>query len=112
MKYFELQPLRIPAGWTIKYNNFSEYDLQKDGVEYVYELTEDLLQMEHLNLLIDLGWYPAMNIDGKYIMYLVDINYENPFDNPIEIFESKFKKEIISKLEYWTNAGHYQQYIC
>ena len=25
MRYFELQPLRIPSGWTVKYNNFSEY---------------------------------------------------------------------------------------
>ena len=37
MRYFELQPLRIPSGWTVKYNNFSEYDLQTHGAEYAYE---------------------------------------------------------------------------
>lgn len=111
MKYFDLQPLRIPAGWTVKYNNFTEYDLQEDGGEYDYELNEDLLQLEHSNLLIDLGWYPAMNIDGRYVMYLLDKKCENPFGSPIEKFESKSKKEIIEKLEYWMNAGHYQQYI-
>lgn len=25
--YYELQPLRIQAGWKIQYNNFTEYDI-------------------------------------------------------------------------------------
>jgi len=25
--YYELQPLRLQAGWKIELNNFSEYDL-------------------------------------------------------------------------------------
>lgn len=112
MKYFELQPLRIPSGWTVKYNNFSEYDLQTHGTEYAYELNEDLLQLEYCNVLIDLGWYPSMDINGRYVMYFVNTNNKNYFDNPIDVFESKSKKEIILKLEYWISEGHYRQYIC
>ena len=109
---FDLQPLRIQAGWKVVYNYFSEYDLSIHGEEYDYELNEDLLQIENGNLLIDLGWYPAMDINGKYILFLVDKNSEgNPFDNPLEIFETVSKVEVISKLEYWMNRGHYEQFL-
>ena len=110
-KQFKLQPLRIPAGWTVKYNNFSEYDPQKDGAEYVFELVEDLLQLEHENLLIDLGWYPDMDINGKYQLCLVDMTEERPFDTPLDIFESNSKQLILEKLEYWTSARHYGKYL-
>ena len=44
-------------------------------------------------------------------MYLVDKNRENPFLVPLDRFQTKSKKEIISKLEYWMSEGHYQKYI-
>lgn len=111
MEYFELQPLRIPSGWTIQYNNFSEYDLEKDGEKYRFELVEDLLQLKNHNLLIDLGWYPSMDVTGEYVLYLVDITKDKPFEYPIEVFHTRAKAEIIAKLEYWTNSGHYQKLL-
>ncbi|MBR1703542.1 MAG: hypothetical protein IJ716_16625 [Lachnospiraceae bacterium] len=111
MKEFELQPLRIFAGWTVVYNQFSEYDPETDGDQYAYELVEDLLQLENRNLLIDLGWYPAMELSGEYVLYMIDKTYERPFDEPLEVFQSRSKKEILQKLEYWMNCGHYQQYL-
>ncbi len=80
MKYFELSPIRITSGWTVKYNNFTEYDPEQDGAQYCYELNEDK-------------------------------NRENPFLVPLDRFQTKSKKEIISKLEYWMSEGHYQKYI-
>lgn len=111
MKQFELQPLRLSSGWTVKYNDFSEYDFNEDGQEYLYELKEDLLQLENQNLIIDLGWYPSMDITGRYILYLIDKNADKPFDDPIDVIESRSKQDILSKLEYWTNYGFYQKYI-
>lgn len=52
-----------------------------------------------------------MDITGRYILYLIDKNSDIPFDNPIDVFESRSKQDIISKLEYWTNYGFYQKYI-
>ncbi len=54
--YYELQPLRLQAGWKIEINNFSEYDLDIHGEQDCFELNEDLLQLqnEKTNLLIDL----------------------------------------------------------
>ena len=67
MEYFELQPLRIPSGWTVQYNNFSEYDLEKDGEKYRFELVEDLLQLKNHNLLIDLGYIRLWMLQGNKI---------------------------------------------
>lgn len=111
IKTFELQPLRIPAGWNVKYNVLSEYDPDKDGVEYSYELCEDLLQLENKNLLIDLGWYPHGDIKGSYKLYLVDTTKDSPFESPLELFNSKSKQEIINRIEYWTNYDFFLKYL-
>ena len=65
-----LQPLRVPTGWTVAYNDLHEID-PADVAEddrYTY-LKEDLLQMKqkHFNRLLDVGWYPSGNpADGAY----------------------------------------------
>ena len=28
---YELQPLRLQSGWKIEFNNFTEYDILKNG---------------------------------------------------------------------------------
>lgn len=111
MAIFELQPLRIPAGWYICYNMFSEYDPERDGEDGCLELCEDLLQLEHDKLLIDLGWYPHGDLNGSYKMYMVDKTRERPFEQPLEVFSSKSKEKIIYMLEYWTQSGHYSKYL-
>ncbi len=48
-----------------------------------YELHEDLLQLNHKkgNLIIDLGWYPAYDANGKYILMLVrDYKWDFPLE--------------------------------
>ncbi len=110
MKFFRLQPLIITSGWTVKYNNFSEYDPETDGQEYSWELCEDLLQLQNHNLLVDLGWYGDFD-NGQYIMYMVDTTLENPFDKPFEKLKTRSKKEVLYYLEYWTDYNHYYNYI-
>ena len=36
--YYELQPLRIQAGWKIQYNSFTEYDIEIHGLNDLLEL--------------------------------------------------------------------------
>ena len=43
--YYELQPLRLQAGWKIEYNNFTEYDRDIHGDSDLFELHEDLLRL-------------------------------------------------------------------
>jgi hypothetical protein len=65
-----LQPLRIPAGWTVMFNNgFYEIDPHSESIpehERLIVFKEDMFQMRHerANRLIDLGWYPEGDIDG------------------------------------------------
>lgn len=65
-----LLPLRIPAGWLVRYNAFTEDER--------WHHTEDLLQLSSCTLvdgtwqpdpegfLVDLGWYPEGDPDGAY----------------------------------------------
>lgn len=111
IKIFELQPLRIPAGWFVSYNMFSEYDPDTDSEEYCFELCEDMLQLKNKNLLIDLGWYPEGDINGNYKLFLVDTTIEFPFETPLQVFSSGSKKEIIQMIEHWTNYGFFSKYL-
>ena len=104
MKDFILQPLRIPSGWTVNYNHFSEYDPLTESPEYLYELSEDMLQMENDRFLIDLGWYPEMDLNGRFILVLADRTRERPFEHPIERFETRDKAEVTAKIEEWAKG--------
>ncbi|MFO0586952.1 MAG: hypothetical protein U0441_05410 [Polyangiaceae bacterium] len=60
-----LQPLRIPAGWHVSYNDFREVDPTPEAIEADL-LREDLLQLV-LNTpkrIVDLGWYGGA--EGTY----------------------------------------------
>lgn len=109
MHYYELQPLRIPAGWKIEYNNFSEYDFEKNGKEDSYELHEDLLRLsnEIASLTIDLGWYPSYDINGNYVLLLVkDFKWEQPLKQLL----SRSKEQVIACIEKWVCHGFFAKY--
>lgn len=106
---YELQPLRITSGWKIEFNNFCECDPDNcdDFSDY---FIEDLLQLQHTkcNLLIDLGWFPNMDENGQYCLWLIqNFNWEAP----LELFKSRDRTAIINKIEYWTNYGFYNKYL-
>ncbi len=106
---YELQPLRIQAGWKVEYNNFTEYDMEEDGGNDWLEWNEDLLRLynEKANLIIDLGWYPAYHIDGNYLLQLVR---DFQWDCPLEQIASKSKKEIIACIEKWVCYDFFRKY--
>ena len=109
--YYELQPLRIQAGWSVEYNNFSEYDMSVHDEEDCYELNEDLLQLKYTgaNIIIDLGYYPAHSCDeGNYILYLVkDCDWEKPLEKVM----TRDKKEVIKTIEKWVCYDFIQKYL-
>lgn len=107
--YYELQPLRIQAGWKIQYNNFTEYDVDIHGKNDLSELNEDLLQLynEKANLTIDLGWYPSHDVNGHYLLLLIK-NFD--WDSPVEQISSKSKKEMIKIIEKWVCHDFFAKY--
>ena len=107
--YYELQPLRLQAGWKVEYNNFTEYDRDIHGESDLFELHEDLLRLcnEKHNLIIDLGWYPNYDANGNYILILVK---DYKWDCPLEYVSSKSKKEIVAYIEKWVCYGFFAKY--
>ena len=60
-----LQPLRIPAGWHVGYNDFREVDATPEAIQADL-LREDLLQLvlDTPKRVVDLGWYGGA--DGAF----------------------------------------------
>jgi hypothetical protein len=95
-----LQPLRIPTGWTVAYNDLHEIDPSDVAEDDRYTfLKEDLLQMkqEHFNRLLDVGWYPSGNLaDGAYGLVV----YEGDFHGKL-LFELRTadRAQLVAEVE-------------
>ncbi|PQA88283.1 hypothetical protein [Hyphococcus luteus] len=91
-----LQPLRIPEGWTVAYNTFCKVDI--DHPDAWTLLKESLLQLKHQrrNRLLDLGWYPEGEPDGRFVTQL----YEGDFTGTLlRKHETKDRAEIVDVIE-------------
>ncbi len=95
-----LQPLRVPTGWTVAYNDLHEIDPSDVAEDDRYTfLKEDLLQLkqEHFNRLLDVGWYPSGNLaDGAYGLVV----YEGDFHGKL-LFELRTadRAQLVAELE-------------
>ncbi|MCR5122533.1 MAG: hypothetical protein K6B74_08960 [Ruminococcus sp.] len=101
MSEIKLQPLRIPSGWTVIYNSFSEYAPLTDSPEGLDELNEDMFQAQNERLITDPGRYPETDICGSYVLLLGSRKAERPFERPLAVFKSRSKAETVKKLEEW-----------
>lgn len=99
-----LQPLIIPTGWTVVWNQFYDVepgaDLLIEGLPdgEVWELfLQNLLQLKypHRNLILDLGWIPEANPHGNYQLELIK---NEEWEYPIVTFKSINKKKIVDKI--------------
>ena len=109
-----LQPLRISKGWTVDYNEFTEIepysDIKVEGLpdEDVWELfLQDLLQLKHeaYGIIIDLGWTPEADPDGSYKLTVIE---NQDWHNPLFIYRSKNKDDIVEKINHWLSKITYQ----
>jgi hypothetical protein len=55
--HLPLQPLRIPSGWRVRFNDWAE--VEPEHPDPTMHLSEDMLLLEHeqCNLIVDVGWY-------------------------------------------------------
>lgn len=98
-----LQPLRIPTGWQVAYNNgLFEIDplLKLFPDEIPWEIfKEDMLQMtnDRFHRLLDLGWYPEGDlVEGNYRLVV----YEGDFRGRL-IYKliTRDRLEVVAKIE-------------
>lgn len=99
-----LQPLIIPTGWTVDWNQFYDVepgaDLLIEGLPNgdVWELfLQNLLQLKYSNsnLILDLSWIPEADPNGNYQLELIT---NQDWENPITTFQSRSKNEIVEKI--------------
>ena len=112
--YQNLQPLRIPEGWTVVFNKFEDTDPESvpksDEDTWLFAFSEDILyirsetsrkqnkQLELQTLGLDLGWYPEGDPNGSFTLYAI-LN-EN-WESPLLTFSSRCKDDIVHTLEKW-----------
>ena len=77
----------------VNYNTF-RIDFNKPFEEQEDELNEDLVQVEYNdNYILDIGWYPEGDINGKIIIQLI---HNSEWDNPL-VCEKCLDKESFFK---------------
>lgn len=96
---FNLQHFVIPNHCKVLQNSFSTYDpeIEYSEEKNLFYLTEDLLQIECGNLILDLGWYgEILTNEGEFKIFLIQ-KYD--WENPIITKSSKSQKTIKESLE-------------
>jgi len=105
-----LQPLKIPAGWTVEWNLLTNTDPTADTI---HEFTGNLLLLNSPTRLkaIDVSWQPEGDINGSYqlqVIYLLPkfnaktntLDYEGVWEAPELEFSTKNRLELVDKLNH------------
>lgn len=106
-----LQPLKIPAGWSVDWNLLTDTDSTEDTI---HEFTGSslLLISSHTRLkAIDVSWRPEGDINGAYqlqVIYLLPkfntktntLDYEGVWETPELEFSTKNRLELVDKLNH------------
>jgi hypothetical protein len=101
--WYPLQPLRIPAGWTVKYN-YGLYEIDPPGESVPEEhrwvvFKQDMLWMRHerYNRLLDVGWYPEGDMEkGEYGLVV----YEGDFHGRLlHEFRGRDRAALVAEIE-------------
>lgn len=98
-----LQPLNIPAGWLVTYNNgLYEIDPNPELIpeqDRWWIFKQDMLQIQHdrYNRLLDVGWYPEGDLEeGHYglVVYKGDFSGELLYE-----FQTRERMVLVAEIE-------------
>jgi hypothetical protein len=95
-----LEPLRIPGGWTVLWNAIYEENPEERFQDFQ---NEDIFMARNDEVCVDLGWYPAGDREGRYVLVVVvDVPEADDCDawsDPRYRFETRIRLEAIKELE-------------
>lgn len=106
-----LQPLRIPAGWKVTFNDFFKLDpalYTASDNEFWDNFVEDMLYIVNeqtfkkdkktyrKKIALDLGWYPEMDIHGEFALYVIK---DDNWSSPLVEYRSRSQSEIVDTIE-------------
>lgn len=106
-----LQPLKIPAGWSVEWNLLTDTDPTEDTI---HEFTGSslLLISSHTRLkAIDVSWRPEGDINGAYQLQVIcllpkfntktnALDYEGVWEAPELEFSTQNRLELVDKLNH------------
>ena len=95
-----LQPLRITAGWCMRYNNgLHAVDPTEETVQWWWIFKDDMLVLVHAERrrLLDVSWSPEMDFEeGRYRLSLYEDDYRGRL---IHSYEGKDRMELVEEIE-------------
>ncbi len=109
----DLQPLRIPCGWTVRLHKLrcgEPAELPAEDGRWLFCYTEDILQLqadlrrrrdhrtETQQLTVDLGWYPDGDPAGAFRLAAV---LDGDWERPLLAFTSRSETAVVETLEHW-----------
>ncbi len=103
----QLQPLRIPAGWTLGWNTFQAIEIPPDGFagsSLLYLLRHDR------RLVVDVEWRPEFDPNGHYHYYVQrnPLRTDEPSDlndDVLDSSESRSRDDVVRWLDTWLARG-------
>ena len=97
-----LQPLRIPAGWMIEYNDLREADPSPQSFD-AQVLREDLLQLKHsmTGVLVDVGWYG----DAELGEFAIHVHRGDFSGERLHEFRSRDRHALVAEIERLLSPG-------
>ena len=98
-----LQPLRIPAGWAVAYND-GLYEIDPDAKliprdKHLWFFKEDMLQLKHSqsDRRIDVGWFPSGDLDkGEYALHVHKRDWRGPL---LHEFRTRNRRSLVAEIE-------------
>jgi len=91
--------LNIPESWTVR-GEIPAMDAAAASEDELALFDEDMLQVvdESGAFTLDVGWYPAGNPDGRFILRAV---LSNDWESPLEEVETQERANVTHWLEAW-----------
>ena len=105
--YDNIRKLLVSCGWQITYDEFN-IDFSLPFMKQTDRLNEDLLQASSGEFIIDMGWYPEGDPDGKLRALLIkNYNWTQPVSE-INDKNAAMLEEHIRKLISYAERGRSQ----
>lgn len=106
-----LQPLKIPAGWSVEWNLLTETDPTEDTIQEFTGSSLLLINSPTRLKAIDVSWRPEGDINGAYQLQVIcllpkfnsetnTLDYEGVWEAPELEFSTKDRLELVDKINH------------
>jgi len=106
-----LQPLKIPSGWSVDWNLLTDTDPTEDTIHEFTGSSLLLISSHTLLKAIDVSWQPEGDINGAYQLQVIcllpkfntktnTLDYEGVWEAPELEFSTKNRLELVDKLNH------------